>query len=203
MKRLVAFPILLSMAFLIASVAAQELPQTDDSFEVEPPLLIPNQPDQSLPVPDGTATSTPRPDIEQLEKDLERAKKSAASAAHLYRIGVLAKVDEEKRALRVVRLQVDLARARLTEAKENVASQESRVQTGEISKADLAKTQAALGEIIAAAETAAADLVRAELEAAALNLRRQQKLLALGSGRRSDVARAEEKLAALKRDPPH
>lgn len=203
MKRLVAFPILMSMAVLVASVAAQELPQTDDSFEVEPPLLIPNQPDQSLPVPDGTAASTPRPDIGQLEKDLERAKKSAASAARLYRIGVLAKVDEEKRALRVVRLQADLARARLAEAKENVASQESRVQTGEISKADFAKAEAALEEITAAAETAAADLARAELEAAALNVRRQQKLLALGSGRRSDVARAEEKLAALKRDPQH
>ena len=39
---------------------------------------------------------------------------------------------------------------------------------------------------------------QAELNAAELNLRRQQKLLALGSGRKSEVARAEQKLAELK-----
>ena len=39
---------------------------------------------------------------------------------------------------------------------------------------------------------------KAELGAAAINLARQQKLLALGSGRKSAVRRAEEKLAELK-----
>ena len=38
---------------------------------------------------------------------------------------------------------------------------------------------------------------RAELDAALLNLRRQKKLLVLGSGRKSEVSRAEEKVAAL------
>ena len=39
---------------------------------------------------------------------------------------------------------------------------------------------------------------RAELEAAEANVRRQQKLLKLGIAEKSDVARAEEKLAELK-----
>jgi len=38
----------------------------------------------------------------------------------------------------------------------------------------------------------------AEIEAAETNLRRQRKLLALGSARKSDVVRAEQKLAELK-----
>jgi len=38
----------------------------------------------------------------------------------------------------------------------------------------------------------------AELESAEANLRRQQKLLKLGSARKSDVTNAEEKIAELK-----
>jgi len=39
---------------------------------------------------------------------------------------------------------------------------------------------------------------KAQLENAALNLSRQRKLFSLGSAHKSDVARAEEKLANLK-----
>jgi len=45
---------------------------------------------------------------------------------------------------------------------------------------------------------AAAARERAELDAAQLNVERQRKLLALGSGRKSEVSRAEQKLAELK-----
>ncbi len=62
------------------------------------------------------------------------------------------------------------------------------------------ETKTALTEATAAAKKAADELAKAELEAAIVNLQRQQKLLALGSGRKSDVARAEEKLATLKRE---
>src|SRR5437867_2960626 len=48
------------------------------------------------------------------------------------------------------------------------------------------------------AEVAAAKRERAELEAAEANLRRQQKLLKLGSADKSDVVRAQERLAELK-----
>ncbi|HEV3410786.1 MAG TPA: hypothetical protein VG095_10865, partial [Chthoniobacterales bacterium] len=43
---------------------------------------------------------------------------------------------------------------------------------------------------------------RAELEAALRNLQRQQKLLALGSGRKADVSRAEKRLAELQGAAP-
>jgi hypothetical protein len=183
-----------------AALVAEELPKqdSDESFEVEPPLLIPNRSNE--PLSDATGATKPEPslDPDRLEKDLERAKKSAAGAERLFKIGALAKVEVEQRALRVVRLQSDLEKARLARAKEEVAQQEQRLAAGEISKAEASQTEAALALAIEAAHAAAARRERAELEAAELNLRRQQKLLALGSGRKSEVSRAEQKLAELK-----
>src|SRR5216684_989383 len=79
----------------------------DESFEVEPPLLIPNRSDE--PLPNAIAGATPAPDVDpaQLEKQLERAKRNVAGVERLCKIGALAKVEAEQRALRVVRLESD------------------------------------------------------------------------------------------------
>jgi hypothetical protein len=151
-----------------------------------------------LPDAAATAKSAPNLDPDRLAKDLERAKKSAAGAERLFKIGALAKVEVEQRALRVVRLQSDLESARLARAKEEIAQQEQQLAAGEISKADLSQTEVALARAIEAAHAAAANRERAELDAAESNLHRQQKLLALGSGRKSEVNRAQQKLAELK-----
>lgn len=184
----------------LTALAAQELPKhdSDESFEIEPPLLIPNRSNEPLPDAAAAGKLAPNLDPERLEKDLERAKKSAAGAERLFRMGVLAKVEAEQRALRVVRLQSDLENARLARAKEEVAQQKQQLASGEISKVDLSQTEVALARAIEAAEAAAQKRERAEIEAAELNLHRQQKLLALGSGRKSEVNRAEQKLAELK-----
>ncbi len=58
--------------------------------------------------------------------------------------------------------------------------------------------KAALAQLIVAAEAAVAKRDSAELESAESNLRRQQRLLKLGSAHKSDVINAEEKLAELK-----
>lgn len=200
MKRLVAFSIAIVVS--IASLSAQELPEKADSFEVEPPLLI--QPEGTLPARNASAESTPAAalDVEQLAQKLERAIKSAASAERLVTIGVLAKVEAEQRALRVLRLEAELANAQLSEMKAQIASKRNvAVEVGQSSKPDLATAETKIAEAVAAAQTATANLRKAEQEAALLNLRRQQKLLALGSARKSDVARAEEKLAALQSRP--
>jgi hypothetical protein len=55
----------------------------------------------------------------------------------------------------------------------------------------------AVADAEAAARRAAEERHRAEIEQAFRNLQRQQKLLALGSGRKADVNRAEQKLAEL------
>ena len=74
---------------LARSVLAQESPSPEDSFEVEPPLLV--QPEK--PAPDQSATEPQKLPVtlEQLRKQLEHAKENAASAAHFVKAGVLAR----------------------------------------------------------------------------------------------------------------
>ena len=63
---------------------------------------------------------------------------------------------------------------------------------------ELEAAKIALAQLTEAAQIAAAKRERAELDFAEANLRRQQKLLRLGSAQKSDVTRAEQKLAELK-----
>ncbi len=186
------------IATAFAALATDELPRNEsnepDSFDIEPPLLKQNL--LTEPVP---ATSSPGDlDVAQLEKQLDRAKKNASGAERLYKIGVLAKVEVEQRALKVVRIESDIANAQLARAKEEVAAQESQLAAGESTKDELEAAKATLAQLTDVAQSAAARRERAELDAAEANVRRQQKLLALGSAHKSDVNRAQEKLAELK-----
>lgn len=193
--------LLLLLALAFPSFAQTELPKrsgADDSFDIEPPLLIPNR-DLEKPATSAKSDSSPAPaDAEKLAKDFERAKRSAAGAARLCRMGAIAQVEAEQRLLRVARVQAELEKARMVAAKENFAREEARLASGEIKKADLAEADAALARAIEAAHAAEQNRQRAEVEFAENNVRRQQKLVALGSGRKSDVARAEQRLTDLK-----
>ncbi len=184
-------------AALVVVAFAQEDSTTDnvDSFDIEPPLLIPNRGNEQLP---DVAAPDADVDLAQLEKNLERAERNVGGAERLYKIGALSKVEAEQRSLRVVRLKSDLENARLARAKEDVVQKEKQVAAGEIAKEQLVEAETLLAHAIEAAHAAAVERERAELEAAKTNLQRQQKLLVLGSARKSDVARAEQKLAELK-----
>ncbi len=160
-----------------------ELPGQDDvpAAEVEPPLLFQNlAPDDSPAEPQS---------VPAIEKDLARAHTRAESADRLFRAGIIAKVEAEQRTLRVVQLEAMLAEARLEEARK-FATEKSAPEN-----------ESKIAEAAAAARIATDRRQRAELEAATRDLERQKKLLALGSARKSDVNRAEEKLAELQR--PH
>src|SRR5438874_11918992 len=77
-----------------------ELPEADDyeSFEVEPPILMPNrQVDSAQSNSDAMASER---DPAELEKKVERAKRAAIDAEQLFRRGVLSKAEAELRALR-------------------------------------------------------------------------------------------------------
>jgi hypothetical protein len=191
MTRMLALPVtLLALAVAVwaADQSAENKSEEPDSFDVEPPILKQNLSDE--PLPNG--------DLARLEKQLERAKQNAAGAERLYKIGVLAKMEVEQRLLKVMRCESDLANARVTRAKEELGEKESQLATGEITRDELESIKTALAQLTEAAQVATAKRERAELEAAEANLRRQQKLLQLGIGQRSDVTRAEEKLAELK-----
>lgn len=192
--RLIAFTLSI---FLAASLLAEdELPKDPgESLDIEPPLLI-----QEIPGRDAMQ-STPgvalELDPERIQIALEKAQKSAAAGERLYRSGIIAKAEAELRALKVVRLESDLANARLEIAKQNVASQQSRFDATEIPQSELEMAKSALAAAANEAASATAQREKAELDAALLNLRRQKKLLTVGSGRKSEVSRAEEKVAAL------
>ena len=194
MMRLLVFPLSI---FLAASLLAQdELPQEpNEPLDIEPPLLIQEIPKR------GPQSSTPEiapdTDPDRIQIALDKAKKSAASGERLYKTGVIAKVEAENRAMKVIRLETELAEAQLELARQAVASQQSRLDAGEISPSELETAKTALATATNAAQSAEAKRDRAELDAALLNLSRQKKLLALGSGRKSEVSRAEEKVATL------
>jgi hypothetical protein len=197
MTRIFALLVTVS-ATALAALATDELPRNEsdepESFDIEPAPLIQNRSDEQL-----SATSSPRDlDVARLEKELERAKKNASGAERLCKIGVLAKVEVEQRALKVVRLEFDLANAQVARAKAELGAQESQLAAGESTKDELEAAKVAVAQLTEAAQVAAAKRQHAELDFAEANLRRQQKLLRLGSAQKSDVSRAEQKLAELK-----
>jgi len=196
MFRAVALPVMFlaaAMVTIAADPSAMNRSDEPEAFDVEPPILKQNLSDEPLPAP-----GTPDAEVARLEKQLERAKRNADGAERLYKIGVLARVEVEQRLLRAVRIESDLANARVTQAKEKIADEESRLASGENAKDELDAAKATLAQLTEAAQVALAKRERAELEFAEANLRRQQKLLKLGSAEKSDVTHAEEKLAELR-----
>jgi multidrug resistance efflux pump len=193
MLRAIALPVTFLTAAMIALAADQSSNSEEPGeFDIEPPILKQNLSDELA------EAATPDGDVARCEKKLERAKRSAAGAERLWKIGVLAKVEVEQRALKAIKCEAELASARVLQAKGTVAEQESRVTSGEATKEQLEVAKKALAELIEAEQKAVAKREGAELEFAEANLRRQQRLLKLGSAHRSDVANAEEKLAELK-----
>jgi microcompartment protein CcmL/EutN len=197
MMRWIALPFVLAFA---ATLPAQETLPTnpEEPTDIEPPLLIQEAPNQNI-VYTTPADSADKlaPDLDQLAASLEKAKKSAASGERLYKSGIIAKVEAENRALKVVRLEADLAEAKLKLAKQNVEAQQARLEAGEIAASDVEMAKSLELSAAKEAETAVARKEKAELDAAVLNLHRQQKLFAMGSGRKSEVNRAQEKVSAL------
>jgi len=197
MMRWIALPLLIGFAAVLA--AQEDLPKNpEEPMDIEPPLLIQEAPNQNVVYarPDAPGQQ-PAPDPDRIAASLEKARKSAAAGERLYKSGIIAKVDAENRVLKVVRLEAELAEARLELAKQNVAAQQARVEAGEIADSEVEAVKSAELAAMKDAETAGAKKEKAELDAAELNLRRQQKLLAMGSGRKAEVNRAQEKVSAL------
>ena len=85
-------------------------------LDIEPPVLKQNLSDELA------EAGTPDGDVARCEKKLERAKRNAAGADRMWRIGVLAKVEVEQRALKVIKYEAELASARVVQAKEQSPS---------------------------------------------------------------------------------
>ena len=183
---------ILAIALPAIARAADDLPRRapGDAMDFEPGLL-----------PDTPAAPDPATVEGRVEAALVRAKKNAAEGERLFRAGVIAKVDAEMRALKVVRLGSELAAARAETAKTELDAKRKEFDAGSITRESLDAAQSALDTATTAAADAAAAWQRAELAAAELNLSRHRKLLAAGAGSRTMVRRAEAQLAALKNKP--
>ena len=180
----------------LSSLLAQEVPKSDDeSFDIEPPLLV--KPWEPQPAPDDSGEGAVPLEPPKLAQRLEEAKKSAAATSRLVKRGVLSKFEAEQRALRVVRLESELAKAQMISAQQQLTSLKARFLAGQVSQPDVDAATTTLTQATAAAQTAETKYHKARLDAAELNLRRQRQLLKLGSALKSDVAHAEEKLAQL------
>jgi hypothetical protein len=184
------------VALSATNLCAQEAGKDPDSYEIEPPLLIPNRDDEKAA---KAESSQPRDvDLAKLEKQFERAKRNLAGLDRLLKIGALSKLEVEQRRLRVVHLEFELANARLVAAKESMLEKDKKLSSGEIAKADVTPAETNLALAIQAAHTTHVKSEQADIDAAEANVHRQEKLLALGSARRKDVDRALQKLADLK-----
>src|SRR5215471_20309427 len=145
MFRALALPVTVFVSAMIA-LAAEQSTNSDEpgEFDVEPPILKQNLSDELA------EAGTPDGDIARCEKKLERAKQNAAGAERLWKIGVLAKVEVEQRALKAIKCEAELASARVAQAKERVGEQELRLASGETTKQELDVAKTALAQLIEA-----------------------------------------------------
>jgi hypothetical protein len=187
---------LLLLINAIAFAADKPSDPEPDSFDIEPPVLIPNRSDE--PESKEVPANTREVDLAKLEKEFERAKRNIAGLDRLLKIGALSKLEVEQRRLRVVHLEFQLAEARLVAAKEQMLQKDKQVSAGEVAKTDITPAENNLALAIQAAHAAQAKSGQADIDAAEANVQRQEKLLALGSARKKDVDRALQKLADLR-----
>src|SRR5205814_8404948 len=122
MIRAIALPVTFLTSAMIA-LAADQSSNSDEpgEFDIEPPILKQNLSDELAEA--GTADG----DVARCEKKLERAKRNAAGAERLWKIGVLAKVEVEQRELKAIKCEAELASSLVSQAKGTVAEQGSRV----------------------------------------------------------------------------
>src|SRR5438552_16475421 len=188
-KCVVAYFAIVSLS--LSSLLAQEVPKSDDeSFDIEPPLLV--KPWEPQSAPDDSGEDAVSLDAAKLAQRLEGAKKSAAATARLVKGGVLSKVEEEQRALRVVRLESELAKAQMISAQQQLTSLKARFLAGQVSQPEVDAATTAVTQASAAAQKAGAKYHKAQLDAAELNLRRQRLLLKIVSSPMYDVDRSED-----------
>lgn len=185
----------LTVALAAFAFAEEELPKVEptDDLEIEPPLLIKN----GKPLVPIATPEAPAGDPQQLEVAVERAKRLAAASERQVKAGIISKVQAEERELKIIRLERDLASARLDAAKQEHADKQQQFDAGKIAQADLDEAADAERKAEESARVAAENLRHGEIDSARANLDRQKKLLVLGSGHKSDVSRAEEKLSEL------
>jgi hypothetical protein len=177
---------------------AQDLPQRapGDSLDFEPKLMLDG--------PHAGQSPTPSPDdrVRQCTAALLQAQQRAAVSDQLFKEGVLARVEVEARALRVIQARQELAAATLTLAAAHADAAKESFAAHEASQSGLDSANTALKTAQDAATAANAEWETAQLAAAALDLQRKRKLYSEGVGSRLEVQMAEDRVALLSGTQP-
>ena len=146
--RVVACLFFLIVTGAMIPLAGSGLPRSDKtrSTEAEPLVLIPKLDKDRATTTASASRQTGSPNPERIEKELDHARKTAAGAKRLFKKGVLSRVEVEQRSLRVIELESQLEDARLEQVRQEMEVQKGRFARGEISQADLTKTEQLLAK---------------------------------------------------------
>ncbi len=142
------------------------------------------------------------PDLEKATAEYERAQRKEERWQKLWKAGVLAKVEAERATLQTARSRVTLAHARVAKQQTALEELRARAKDGAAPADAIASAESALQTAQAMAAEAEASLRRTELLLAEANVDRQRRLIELGAGSKTQLQRAENALANLKRPPP-
>lgn len=199
MRRALFCVLVLAPAAMATACAAEDLPKREkgDRLDFEPELMLNDF--ANVPAASGVRTAD-EAGVRAAEAEIERGKSTARRHERLVKAGLIARVEAERSALKVVRLNAELEQTRALAAQEKVAQLRARVEAGELAATELAVAEAALSAAKETAQEAGAAWKCAERAAAELHLERQRKLLAAGAGSRVMVQRAEAALRKLQEE---
>jgi hypothetical protein len=182
--------------------AADDLPKhtPGETPDADSKLMLDDLPDLTMTEPLADASvPVSTVSVDQAKLELERARAKQQRWQKLAKAGVLSQVEAESTAIQVARALVKYQAALAAQATAQVAQLQARRAKGEITAEQLAAAEAAQKSTAQLATDAAAGLQRQLRLSAEANLDRQRRLLAVGATTKSQVKRAEEKLAALSR----
>ncbi len=135
--------------------------------------------------------------VQLIEMALAVAQKRSSESEDLFKDGILAKVEVEERALRVVELTRQLDDAKLALAQAQADAVKKSFDAHQASQADLDAANAALNTAQQTAVAATAQWNQAQLNAATLDVQRKRKLYYEGVATRRELEMAEERLTLL------
>ena len=145
----------------------------------------------------STSNTAPEDRIAELEKALTLAEEHAVDSEQLLKEGILARVEVEERALRVVKARKDLADATLAAATAHAGEVKDAFDAHKATQSDLDAANAALKTAQQTDAAASVDWDKGQLDAATADLERKRKLYSEGVGSKREVELAEDRVALL------
>jgi multidrug resistance efflux pump len=141
-------------------------------------------------------------DVERAKADYERAQRKQVRWQKLVKAGVLAQVEAENAVVQTAKARVKYEKARVAEQQRALEELREKVKAGQAAVDAVTSAESALATARAMSGEAEQALKQTLLLYAESNVDRQRRLIAMGSGSRSQLRRAEDNLSLLKAPAP-